>query len=277
VLGRTLGVPIFQEQVMELLRVAAGFTPGEADNLRRSMAAWKRRGGLEQFEGRIFEGMARNGYPRDFAERIYQQIQGFGEYGFPESHSYSFALIAYASSWLKRHYPAAFTCALLNSQPMGFYQPSQLVQDAQRHGVRVLPVDVAASEWDCTLESPQPDPDAGATAVASPPLRVGLRQVRGMGRELATRLLAARREAPFRDVADLVRRARLGTAERARLADAGALASLSGNRYRARWDSAGAELPTPVLEGATLREEAVVLRTPSLREDVMTDYHATGL
>ncbi len=277
VLGRTLGVPIFQEQVMELLRVAAGFTPGEADNLRRSMAAWKRRGGLEQFEGRIFEGMARNGYPRDFAERIYQQIQGFGEYGFPESHSYSFALIAYASSWLKRHYPAAFTCALLNSQPMGFYQPSQLVQDAQRHGVAVLPVDVAASDWDCTLESLPPGPDAAAAAGASPALRLGLRQVRGMGRELATRLLAARREAPFRNVADLVRRARLGTAERARLADAGALASLSGNRYRARWDSAGAELPTPVLEGATLREEAVALRTPSLREDVMTDYHATGL
>jgi error-prone DNA polymerase len=159
---------------------------------------------------------------------------------------------------------------------MGFYQPSQLVQDAQRHGVAVLPVDVAASEWDCTLEPPPTGPVAG-TAAASPALRLGLRQVRGMGRELATRLVAARRGGPFRDVADLVRRARLGTAERARLADAGALASLSGHRYRARWDSAGAELPAPVLEGATLREEAVALRTPSLREDVMTDYHATGL
>jgi error-prone DNA polymerase len=154
VLERTLGVPIFQEQVMQLAIVAAGFTPGESDKLRRSMAAWRRKGGLEHFEQRLISGMLARGYQREFAERIYQQILGFGEYGFPESHSASFALLVYVSSWIKRHEPAAFLAALLNSQPMGFYAPSQLVQDARRHGVEVLPVDVVASDYDCVLESP---------------------------------------------------------------------------------------------------------------------------
>ena len=153
VLERTLGVPIFQEQVMQLAMVAAGFTPGEADALRRSMAAWRRKGGLEQFEQRLKDGMRKRGYPPEFAERIYRQILGFGEYGFPESHSASFALLVYVSSWIKRHHPAAFCAALLNSQPMGFYAPAQLVQDARRHGVEVRPVDVKASDWDCTLEA----------------------------------------------------------------------------------------------------------------------------
>ena len=152
VLERTLGVPIFQEQVMQLAVVAAGFTPGEADRLRRAMAAWRRKGGLEPFEKRLKDGMRERGYPEQFAEQIFRQILGFGEYGFPESHSASFALLVYVSCWLKRYEPAAFTCALLNSQPMGFYAPSQLVQDAQRHGVEVLPPDVLVSEWDCTLE-----------------------------------------------------------------------------------------------------------------------------
>ena len=152
VLERTLGVPIFQEQVMQLAVVAAGFTPGEADRLRRAMAAWRRRGGLEPFEKRLKDGMRERGYPEQFAEQIFRQILGFGEYGFPESHSASFALLVYVSCWLKCYEPAAFTCALLNSQPMGFYAPSQLVQDAQRHGVQVLPPDVLVSEWDCTLE-----------------------------------------------------------------------------------------------------------------------------
>ena len=269
VLGRTLGVPIFQEQVMELLRVAADFTPGEADSLRRSMAAWRRRGGLEHFEQRIFEGMKKNNYSDEFAQRIFRQIQGFGEYGFPESHSYSFALLAYVSSWLKRHHPEAFTCSLLNAQPMGFYQPSQLIQDAQRHGVRVLPVDVLSSVWDCTLEYMY---DTEKLA-----LRLGLRQIRGVSEDLAIRLAAARNEALFEDVADMTRRASVTAAERARLADAGALQSLSGHRYRARWDSAGAELPTPVLAQAPIRERRVGLRQPSLREDVMTDYATLGL
>ncbi|HEV7491563.1 MAG TPA: error-prone DNA polymerase [Rhodanobacteraceae bacterium] len=269
VLGRTLGVPIFQEQVMELLRVAADFTPGEADSLRRSMAAWRRRGGLEHFEQRIFEGMKKNNYSDEFAQRIFRQIQGFGEYGFPESHSYSFALLAYVSSWLKRHHPEAFTCALLNAQPMGFYQPSQLIQDAQRHGVRVLSADVVSSVWDCTLEYMY---DTEKLA-----LRLGLRQIRGISEDLAIRLAAARAETPFEDVADMTRRARVSAPERTRLADAGALQTLSGHRYRARWDSAGAELPTPVLAHAPIRERRVGLRQPSLREDVMTDYATLGL
>jgi error-prone DNA polymerase len=299
VLGRTLGVPIFQEQVMELLRVTADFTPGEADQLRRSMAAWRRRGGLEHFEQRIFNGMEHNGYDRAFAQQIFEQIQGFGEYGFPESHATSFALLAWASSWLKHYHPAAFTCALLNSQPMGFYQPAQLLQDVQRHGVRVLPVDVTISEWNCALEnlapSPQPLPHKGggaqdtsaqpvppcSTSALSPQprlaLRLGLRQIKGLAEATAQRIVAARAAAPLRNVADLTERARLNAGERACLANAGALRSLSGHRYRARWDSAGADLPMPVLAGAAPHEALVALRAPSLREDVMSDYATQGL
>jgi error-prone DNA polymerase len=151
-LKRTLGVPIFQEQVMQIAIVAAGFSPGKADQLRRAMAAWKKRGGLEPFEEELVRGMISNGYDEKFALQIFEQIKGFGEYGFPESHSASFALLVYVSSWLKCYEPAAFTCALLNSQPMGFYAPAQLVQDAQRHGVEVRPVDVLVSEWECTIE-----------------------------------------------------------------------------------------------------------------------------
>src|SRR5690606_6373135 len=152
VFGRTLGVPIFQEQVMHLAIVAAGFTPGEADQLRRSMAAWKRRGGLEQWRDRILDGMRERGYELSFAEQVFEQIKGFGSYGFPESHAASFALIVYASCWLKCHEPAAFACALINSQPMGFYAPAQIIADARKHGVAVLPVDVSHSNWDCTLD-----------------------------------------------------------------------------------------------------------------------------
>ena len=155
VLSRTLGVPIFQEQVMQLAIVAAGFTPGEADQLRRSMAAWKRRGGLGHFEQRLIDGMRARGYDESFARQIFSQIQGFGEYGFPESHAASFALLVYSSAWLKCHEPAAFTCALINSQPMGFYAPAQLVRDARDHGVEVRPISVCSSDWDCTLERPR--------------------------------------------------------------------------------------------------------------------------
>ncbi len=269
VLGRTLGVPIFQEQVMRLIEVVAGFTPGEADELRRAMAAWKRKGGLEPFRDRIRDGMLERGYDEDYFERIFEQIKGFGEYGFPESHSASFAHLAYASSWLKHYHPAAFTCALLNSQPMGFYQPSQLIQDAQRHGVQVLPVDVTVSNWDCTLER---IPQSSSLA-----LRLGMRQVKGLSESVAQRLVEARNAQPFTDVADMTRRVRVNAAERACLANANALRSLSGHRHRARWDSAGAELPLPVLANAGVREEKVALRPPSLREDVMTDYATQGL
>lgn len=280
VLERTLGVPIFQEQVMRLIEVVAGFTAGQADELRRAMAAWKRRGGLEKFHDRIRDGMLERGYEEAYFERVFEQIKGFGEYGFPESHSASFAVLAYASSWLKHYHPAAFTCALLNSQPMGFYQSSQLIQDAQKHGVSVLPADVTVSEWHCTLEAAGAiSPAAGVPKEKTDAvmLRLGIRQIRGLSEDLAGRLVAARGEMPFADVADMTRRARVSAAERARLADAGALQSLSGHRYRARWDSAGAELPTPVLANAAIREQRVALRKPSLREDVMTDYATQGL
>jgi error-prone DNA polymerase len=199
VLERTLGVPIFQEQVMQLAVVAAGFTPGEADRLRRAMAAWRRRGGLEPFEQRLKDGMRSRGYSGEFADQIYRQILGFGEYGFPESHSASFALLVYVSCWLKRYEPAAFTCALLNSQPMGFYAPAQLVQDAQRHGVEVLPVDVLHSDWDCALEvgcdgeaAPSPFTLHSSHSAGSPAIRLGLRMVKGLSQETGRRLALIR-------------------------------------------------------------------------------------
>ena len=268
-LKRTLGVPIFQEQVMSLIQVVADFTPGQADELRRAMAAWKRKGGLEKFRERIHDGMMKNGYNEEYFDRIFEQIKGFGDYGFPESHAASFALLAWASCWLKHYHPAAFTCALLNSQPMGFYQPSQLIQDAQRHDVAVRPVDVTISVWDCTLEA--------TSKPAAPALRLGLRQVRGLSKDLADRIVVARGESPFAHVADMTRRVRANAGERACLADAGALRSLSEHRHRARWDSAGAELPLPVLATAHIDEQRVALRPPSLREDVMTDYATQGM
>ena len=185
-LGRTLGVPIFQEQVIKVATVAAGFSPGEADQVRRSMAAWRRRGGLEQFRDRLIEGMLSRGYGRAFAEQIYAQILGFGEYGFPESHAASFALLVYVSAWLKHHEPAAFFAALLNSQPMGFYAPAQLVREARRQGVEVRPVDVSHSDWDCTLE-----PGPGLSRRPEPALRLGLRLAKGLSRAGAERLVAA--------------------------------------------------------------------------------------
>ncbi|MEP6483115.1 MAG: error-prone DNA polymerase [Rudaea sp.] len=269
VLSRTLGVPIFQEQVMKLIQVVAGFTPGEADELRRAMAAWKRKGGLEKFYDRIKQGMLDRGYEESYFERIFEQIKGFGDYGFPESHAASFGLLAYVSSWLKRHHPAAFTCALLNSQPMGFYQPSQLIQDAQRHGVVVHPVDVTISRWDCALEP--------TVINDKPELRLGLRLLKGASEDLSKRLVEARQLQPFIDVADMTRRAFVTTSERACLAEAGALRSLSAHRHIARWESAGAELPLPVLANASVDEQSISIRPPSLREDVMNDYARLGL
>jgi error-prone DNA polymerase len=212
--------------------------------------------------------MARNGYGREFAERIYQQILGFGSYGFPESHAASFALLAYASCWLKRHHPAVFACALLNSQPMGFYGPAQIVQDLRRHGVEVRGVDVDHSHWDCTLERRQD----GTLA-----LRLGLRQIKGLSEALATRIGTARTQHPFADVGDLCRRARVERRECQSLARAGALRRLSGHRHRAYWDSAGVERQLPLLDEAEGREQHVALRPPSLAENVLTDYVATGL
>jgi error-prone DNA polymerase len=279
VLERTLGVPIFQEQVMKLIQVVAGFSAGEADQLRRAMAAWGRGGDLEPFREKIRNGMLERGYDEAYFERIFEQIKGFGEYGFPESHSASFALLAWASSWLKYYHPAAFTCALLNAQPMGFYQPAQLIQDARNHHVHVLPADVCFSEWDCTLEWLGAKPPLTSNGKPASPLalRLGLRQIKGLSQAFADRLVATRQAMAFADVADLTRRAHVSAADRARLADAGALQTLSGHRHRARWDSAGAELPSPLLADAAIQEQRVELPTPSLQQDVMADYATQGL
>ncbi len=263
VLERTLGIPIFQEQVMQLAIVAAGFTPGEADHLRRSMAAWRRKGGLEKFEQRLVEGMGARGYPEAFARQIYQQILGFGEYGFPESHSASFALLVYVSAWLKHYEPAAFCGALLNSQPMGFYAPAQLVQDARRHDVEVLSADVTVSAWDCTLEQAA--------------LRLGLRMVGGLSEASAKRIVAAREVAPFAHVADLAHRAQLNRHDLGVLAAAGALAALAGHRHAAAWDVAGVEKLPPLLAGATFDEAPAALAAPTEGQDIAADYRALGL
>jgi len=271
VLKRTLGVPIFQEQVMQLAIVAAGFTPGEADQLRRAMAAWKRKGGLGPFEERLIRGMRERGYAEEFARRIFQQILGFGEYGFPESHAASFALLVYVSAWLKRHEPAAFAAALVNSQPMGFYAPSQLVQDAQRHGVAVRPIDVLASDWDCTLERVE--------GVDDPAMRLGLRLVKGLPQEAGERLVAARvrRGGRFDSVQQMAELARLDRREMGCLAAAGAMSGLGGHRHRAAWQVAGFEAPLPVLPEVRIAEGIPLLRAPREGEDIVADYSHTGL
>ena len=268
VLNRTLGVPIFQEQVMQLAVVAAGFTPGEADQLRRAMAAWKRKGGLGHFEERLISGMRERGYAEEFAKQIFRQILGFGEYGFPESHAASFALLVYVSAWLKCHEPAAFTAALINSQPMGFYAPSQLVQDARRHGVEVRPVDARTSDWDCTLERRE----EGAAA-----LRLGLRLVKGLSQQAALRLVAARGEAGFSSVQGLAERAGLDRRELGCLAAAGALAGFAGHRHRAAWNVAGVEAPLPLMPQPRIPEGIPLLRAPREGEDIVADYAHTGL
>ncbi len=268
VLERTLGIPLFQEQVIKLAMVAAGFSPGEADNLRRSMAAWRRNGNLEHLRTRLVEGMLARGYAESFAERIFNQIQGFGEYGFPESHAASFALLAYVSAWLKCHEPAAFVAALLNSQPMGFYAPAQLLQDAQRHGVVVQAVDVNASAVACTLE-PTSNPQ-------EPSVRVGLTLVKGLSLSVAARVVAARAAGVFTNVHDLAQRAGLGRRELRVLADAGALAGLAGHRHRAHWAALGLEEPLSVLPNARIAEASPLLRRPTEGEDVLADYARLG-
>jgi error-prone DNA polymerase len=269
VLSRTLGVPIFQEQVMQLAIVAAGFTPGEADQLRRSMAAWKRRGGLGHFEQRLIEGMRQRGYGEDFARSIFSQIQGFGEYGFPESHAASFALLVYSSAWLKCHEPAAFTCALINSQPMGFYAPSQLVRDARDHGVEVRPISACHSDWDCTLERRDSDDE--------PALRLGLRMVKGLGEEAAQRMMDARAERPFASVQDLTLRARLLRRDLEALADAGALRELSGNRHLTFWQVAGTEQELPLAPVPRVAEATPLLAPPTEGQNIAADYRSSGL
>jgi error-prone DNA polymerase len=268
-LERTLGVPIFQEQVMQVAILAAGFTPGEADQLRRAMAAWKRKGGLEKYYDRIVNGMQERGYEQSFAEAIFEQIKGFGEYGFPESHAAGFALLVYTSSWLKCHEPEAFLAALLNSQPMGFYSPSQLVQDAQRHGVKVLPVDVTVSGWDSTLE---PVEGAGRPAV-----RLGLSLLRGMKDGAAECIENSRAVRPFRSVHDLARRAQLDRHDLHVLADANALAALTGNRREALWHSVAAVPDKDMLAVAAVQDETPGLGAPSEANEIVADYRSVGL
>ena len=274
VLERTLGVPIFQEQVMQIAVVAAGFTPGEADQLRRAMAAWKRSGGLEPFHDKLIRGMAERGYTAEFSGQIYQQLRGFADYGFPESHSASFALLVYFSAWLRCHHLAAFTAGLLNSQPMGFYPPSMLVREAQRNGVEVRGVDVSASDWDCTLEK-RPGSETGEGGAVA--LRLGLRQVSGLSKTMALAIVAARGAGAFTGVEDLVNRAGLDEKARRLLADAGALASIAGHRHAARWAALGAAQPPGFLRGHAAPETAAGLRAPSEGEDIAYDYEALGL
>ena len=266
VLERTLGIPIFQEQAMQIAIVAAGFTPGETDQLRRAMAAWKRKGGLEPFRERLLEGMRSRGYADEFATALYRQIQGFGEYGFPESHAASFALLVYVSAWLKRHEPAVFLLGLLNSQPMGFYSPSQLVQDARRHGVEVRPVDVTLSDWESALE--------GESLAA---VRLGLQQVHNFTAAAGARIVAARKEALFADLADLARRAELTRADLDALAAAGSLARLAGHRRQAAWAAAAISLQRDLFAGVALREDVVSFTAPREGEDIAADYRSLGL
>jgi len=269
VLERTLGIPIFQEQVMQLAIVAAGFSPGDADRLRRAMAAWKRKGGLGPFQRQLIDGMRERGYEENFAQQIFKQILGFGEYGFPESHSASFALLVYVSAWLKHYEPAAFCAALINSQPMGFYAPAQLVRDARSHGVEVRAVDVTVSDWDCTLER---------RADGRPTLRLGLRMVKHLSGAGATRLLAARALRAFDSIADLAERGELDRRDLEALAAADALAALAGHRHRAVWQVTGVERAMPLLPAASALEEGIpLLRAPREGQDIVADYGSTGL
>jgi error-prone DNA polymerase len=274
VLGKTLGVPLFQEQAMRIAIVAAGFTAEEADRLRRSLATFRKTGTISSFRGRFIEGMVTRGYERDFAGRCFSQIEGFGEYGFPESHAASFALLVYASAWLKRHHPAAFACALLNSQPMGFYAPAQIVRDAREHGVEVRPVCVNASYWDCTLEPGT----SGSLA-----LRLGLRQIKGI-REEDGQWISAARGNGYPDIEALWRRAGLSRAAITKLANADAFNAFGApsglERRMALWEAralaGGAALPL-FPDGEGLAEPPILLPTPSLGEQVIEDYRSLRL
>jgi len=289
ILKPTLGVPLFQEQVMELVIAAADYTPGEADKLRRSMAAWGVSGDMEPHRQLIRQRMLANGYKPEFIDQIFEQIKGFGSYGFPQSHAASFAKLVYVSCWLKRHEPAAFACALLNSQPMGFYSPSQIVQDARRgapkraadefadeqararamrEAVDVLPVDVMHSDWDCTL--------VGGDARTQPAIRLGLREVRGLSEAAANAISAARARRAFTDLQDLRQRAGLDEKTCKALAEADALKGLVGHRHQARWSVAGLERRRPLLPGSP-EEDGIDLPMPRIGEEILSDYRATGL
>ncbi len=317
VLERTLGVPVFQEQVMQIAMVAAGFSGGEADDLRRSMAAWKRKGGLQKYYDKIVDGMTSRGYDKAFALQIFEQIKGFSEYGFPESHAASFALLVYSSCWLKCHRPAEFLAGMLNSQPLGFYSPSQLMQDARRHGVIVRPPDVMHSDWDCTLEredgriirgtprgpaaltsegasdatsnhatdraTDRDDPIQPTDAQQDPDgarpvaVRLGLRLVKGLQRQSAERICAERQRGPFNDAEDLARRTGLNQQQMTMLASGDALASISGHRRQQMWDAAAQHAPPPLLRQAPVQEDFLELPQAPEGEEIVFDYASLGL
>jgi error-prone DNA polymerase len=279
VLHKTLGVPIFQEQAMRLAVVAAGFTPGEADQLRRAMGAWRRPGVIDGFRKKLIEGMRARGLSQKFAEQIFRQIRGFGEYGFPESHAASFAWLVYVSAWLKYYYPEAFAAALINSQPMGFYAPAQLVRDAQKHGVAVRPPDVNESRWDCTL---QQEAQSGKGRAGTPlALRLGLRMIRGLSRAHAEIIEQVRAHGDFRNIEDFARRTRLSRAVIVRLAQADALASLGGSRRHALWEAMSQEQKPqsmPLFAGLEPEDDPPVpLPSSEPCDEVFRDYQTTGL
>ena len=267
---------------MQLAIKAAGFTSGEADQLRRSMAAWRKKGLLGSFRARLISGMVSRGYKLEFAEQIFRQIEGFGEYGFPESHAASFALLVYVSAWLKCHEPAAFLCAMLNSLPMGFYSASQLIQDAKRHGVQIRPVDVTVSDWECMLEEQTDEPfqSIASTAPAlsmTPAVRLGLNRVKGMGREAAIRIMEARKTFPFENTDDLASRALLNATEIRALASADALLTLSGHRRQTLWAVASHIRQQDMIGGAPVREALPVIAAAPEGEEILADYASTGL
>jgi error-prone DNA polymerase len=280
VLGKTLGVPLFQEQAMKVAIVCAGFTPGEADQLRKSMATFKFTGGVSAFRDKLIAGMVANGYEQEFAEQTFKQLEGFGSYGFPESHAASFALIAYASSWVKCWHPDVFCAALLNSQPMGFYAPAQIVRDAQAHDVEVRPVCINASRWNCTLE---PSEDEGRFAV-----RLGMRMVRGLANTDAAKIVAARADRAFASVDDLWRRACVPSASLVRLAEADAFGPALGlARREALWAiKALRDEPLPLFAAAAARDDEpvaeieepeVALKPMTAGSEVVEDYSHVGL
>jgi len=270
VLRKTLGVPLFQEQAMKVAMVCAGFTPSEADQLRRSMATFKFTGGVSHFHDKLIQGMIARGYTPEFAARTFKQIEGFGSYGFPESHAASFALIAYASSWLKCHHPDVFCCALLNAQPMGFYAPAQVVRDAREHGVEIRPVDINRSDWDCTLEHA----DGARLAV-----RLGMRMAKGLSSVDGAAIVDARASRAFANVRDVWRRARVGAGALERLAEADAFASLGLDRRAALWEvRALGEKPLPLFAGVDEgAEPAVALAPMTAGKEVVEDYGSVGL
>jgi len=286
ILERTLGVPIFQEQAMKIALDAAKFSSAEANRLRKAMATFRSRGMVDELQDMMVERMVTRGYDREFAERCFNQIRGFGEYGFPESHAASFAHLVYVSSWLKCHFPAAFACALLNSQPMGFYAPAQIVRDAREHGVEVLPADVNLSQWDCTLEEIGEASEAREGRLDRHiALRLGLRQIDGLPEHVAAQLIAEREErGAYRDVASLRERARIGPAHVERLASADAFTSLDLTRRQALWDARSlvAAPDLPLFRAAEEREEGaerakVALPQMPLSEEVVADYQTTRL